>query len=262
LCTRLESIATKQGTRSRPASLRPRHLPRRRHRTHGRKACRRRADRGRRSWFRFHFTVHLDGVGDGGPKENTHAARRASIPCLRGFFDRVFLRAALFGSQSTGKPFNVGIQAEESVLCRGLESRLTSSASLRASNVACVLLTRVVRMMRGPRTLPPTDSRRAENRGNRLKSSRRALTSSSGWCQRAQVVSHHVPRAQRCRLLEGRPVEQENVTKESQATRKILTRSSLLASRCASKGSIGRFSALGTYLLCPQPTVNAAHATT
>jgi hypothetical protein len=96
-----------------------------------------------------------------------------------------------------------------------------------------------------------------------LKSSLRALTGSSGSCQRAQVVSHHVPRrAQRCRLLQSRPVEQENVTKESEATRKILARSSLLPSRCASKGSIGRFSALGTDLLCPQPTVNAAHATT
>jgi hypothetical protein len=96
-----------------------------------------------------------------------------------------------------------------------------------------------------------------------LKSSLRALTGSSGSCQRAQVVSHHVPRqAQRCRLLQSRPVEQENVTKGSEATRKILARSSLLPSRCASKGSIGRFSALGTDLLCPQPTVNAAHATT
>jgi hypothetical protein len=172
-------------------------------------------------------------------------------------------------------------------------------------------------MTRGPRNLPPTDGRSAENKGrpdddqvcypsascssrdskgiegidtnpksknstklpafsagfpfdpeaitpqsSRLKSSHRALISSSGSCQRAQVVSPHVPRAQRCRLLEGRPVEQENVAKESEATRKILTRSSLLSSRCASKGSIGHFSALGTYLLCPQPTVNAAHATT
>jgi hypothetical protein len=44
---------------------------------------------------------------------------------------------------------NVGIQAGESFSRRRLESRLTSNASLRASNVACVLLTRVVRMMRG-----------------------------------------------------------------------------------------------------------------
>src|ERR1700684_1199433 len=46
-------------------------------------------------------------------------------------------------------PFNVGIQAIESFSCRRLESRLTSNASLRASHVACVLLARVVRMMRG-----------------------------------------------------------------------------------------------------------------
>jgi hypothetical protein len=52
-------------------------------------------------------------------------------------------------SQSTGKPFNIGIQAEEFFSCSRLESQLTSIASLRASNLACVLLTRVVRVMRG-----------------------------------------------------------------------------------------------------------------
>jgi hypothetical protein len=35
-----------------------------------------------------------------------------------------------------------------------------SNASLRASNVACVLLARVVRMMHGPRNLPPTGGMR------------------------------------------------------------------------------------------------------
>src|SRR5271156_5950722 len=30
-------------------------------------------DCGRRSRFRFHFAVHLGGVGEGGPNENTHA---------------------------------------------------------------------------------------------------------------------------------------------------------------------------------------------
>jgi hypothetical protein len=50
------------------------------------------------------------------------------------------------------------------------------------------------------------------------------------------VVPQHVPRTQRCRLLEDRPVEQENVTKESKATRKILTRSPLLPSRMLQGG--------------------------
>jgi len=57
-------------------------------------------------------------------------------------------------------PFNVGIQAIGSFSCRRLDCRLTSNASLRASHVACVLLTRVVRMMRGPRNLLPTGGMR------------------------------------------------------------------------------------------------------
>jgi hypothetical protein len=49
----------------------------------------------------------------------------------------VFLIAFAGGSlrsQSAGKPFNVGIQAEESFSSRRLESRLTSSASLRCQH--------------------------------------------------------------------------------------------------------------------------------
>jgi hypothetical protein len=68
---------------------------------------------------------------------------------------------AAYGSRSQGLPTNgrsgaavmisvpfrganFGIQAGESFSCRRLESRLTSNVSLRASNVACVLLTRIV----------------------------------------------------------------------------------------------------------------------
>jgi hypothetical protein len=134
--------------------------------THGPQACRRTADSGRPSWSRFHFAVHLGGVGEGG---------RARIRMQHGV--RLYHAWELFliafagnshRSQSTGKPFNVGIQAEESFSCRRLESRLTSNASLWASNDACVLLTRVVRTMRGPRNLPPTDGRSAENKGDRM----------------------------------------------------------------------------------------------
>jgi len=43
-------------------------------------------------------------------------------------------------------------------MCR--ERALTANASLRAGNVACVLLARVVRMMHGLRNLPSTGGMR------------------------------------------------------------------------------------------------------
>jgi hypothetical protein len=125
---------------------------------YGRIACGQTTDSGRWSLFRFHFAVHLRGVGESGPNENTHAARRASLPCLR-FFLIAFAGSSL-RSYITGRLSNVGIRAVESFSCRRLERQLTSNAILRANNVACFLLTRVVRMMRGPRNLPSIDGMR------------------------------------------------------------------------------------------------------
>jgi hypothetical protein len=52
---------------------------------------------------------------------------------------------------------------------RVLENRLASNASLRVSNVACVLLARVVQMMHGTRNLPPIGGMREMFEGKWLE---------------------------------------------------------------------------------------------
>lgn len=81
--------------------------------------------------------VHLDG------RRLVHAQNPVGVEV--GLFDASVLQGALFRAA----PGEAAYQAEVSSSCRRLESRLPLNASLRASHVACVLLTRVVRMMRG-----------------------------------------------------------------------------------------------------------------